>query len=92
MRSLAHSLAHSLTRTTLVQDGTAGSSGDTCGMIGEASVAYIDAVNALNGGLGFEVLAGREQPLYFRLNYTQNNFDDGTYESVGADKGELMKW
>jgi hypothetical protein len=59
-------------------------------MIGEASVAYLDAVNALNGGLGFAVLAGREEPLYFRLNYTQHNFDYGAYDSVGAGKGELI--
>lgn len=64
-------------------DGTTGSSGNTCGKIGEATQTYVDAVNSLNNGRGFAVYAGQTDPLYFRLNYTLATFPEDAYFESG---------
>ena len=71
-------------------DGTAATAGDTCGLIGEASREFVNAVNALNGGRGFPVLAGRSEPLYFRLNLTEQHFENGAYNASGAASAEAL--
>eukprot|EP00636_Phaeomonas_parva_P000123 CAMPEP_0118855640 /NCGR_PEP_ID=MMETSP1163-20130328/3390_1 /TAXON_ID=124430 /ORGANISM="Phaeomonas parva, Strain CCMP2877" /LENGTH=1047 /DNA_ID=CAMNT_0006788557 /DNA_START=288 /DNA_END=3431 /DNA_ORIENTATION=+ len=71
-------------------DGTLGASGDTCNLIGEKGNTYLRAVNALNGGRGFEVSAGGANPIYYRFSYTIVAFEKGEWETQGRPEAERL--